>query len=154
MYKHILNLLDKGDIEYKSFKHEPVLDYKKAKKVRERFNFEGVESKSLFIKSKSGKYYVFVTVKGTRLDSKKMKKLLGEKVSIASGKELTEKTDCIPGCAAPFGYSKEITLIIDKNIFSYDKFVFSPAKPEITIEIRTKDIKKILDVSENKIIYY
>lgn len=154
MYKDVINLLEKVNVEYNKYHHEPVLDYETAKKVKDEFNLVGVESKSLFLKSKSDKYYIFITEENKRMNSKEVKKLIGEKVSIASGKELTEITGCIPGCASPFGYDKGISIIVDKDIFNYERFVFSPGVPEITIEINTEDIKKILEASDNDIIYY
>ena len=68
----ILTKLKELQLDCKICEHEPVLDYEMAQKVDERFGLTGVESKSLFIKTKSGKYYVFLTVQGERLDSKAM----------------------------------------------------------------------------------
>lgn len=149
----ILAKLEELSIDCKVCEHEPVLDYETAKIVDERFGLTGVESKSLFIKTKSGKYYVFLTIAGERLDSKKMKNLLGEKVGVVSGEELTEVTGCQPGCAAPFGYAKEIGIIVSPVIFEYEKFIFSPGIPEMTVEAKTEDLKKILDTYENEIIW-
>ncbi|MBS4534496.1 YbaK/EbsC family protein [Clostridium sp. D2Q-14] len=154
MYEKIINILKKGKIKYSEYNHESVLDYDAAKRVRERFNLKGVESKSLFIKSKSNKYYVFVTLEEKRMNSKKIKKLIGEKISIALGEELEEITGMTPGCASPFGYSKDISMIVDKDVFKSEKFLFSPGVPEITIEIKGKDIQNIIELLDNPIIYY
>ena len=67
---------------------------------------------------------------------------------------VNRKTSCVPGCVSPFGYSDEITLIIDRKIYNYNKFLLSPGIPEITIEIPTKSINKILNIVENNILIY
>lgn len=149
----ILGRLKDLAIDCKICEHEPVLDYETAALVDERFHLTGVESKSLFIKTKSGRYYIYITVQGERLDSKAMKALLGEKVGVASGEELTEVTGCQPGCAAPFGYAKEIGIIVNPIIFEHEKFIFSPGVPEMTVEANTEDLKKILDSCDNEIIW-
>ncbi|OUB38474.1 hypothetical protein BK740_26825 [Bacillus thuringiensis serovar argentinensis] len=83
-----------------------------------------------------------------------MKELIGKRVSICSSEELVEKTSCVPGCVAPFGYQDEVTLIIDKKIYNYNKFLLSPGVPELTIEIHTEDINKILNIVKNNILIY
>lgn len=74
MYEDVLALLHKTNVSYEKFEHEPVLDYETNRIVRERLGLQGTPSKSLFLKSKSGNYYVFFTLEGTRLDQGEMKK--------------------------------------------------------------------------------
>ncbi|MDI6721865.1 MAG: YbaK/EbsC family protein, partial [Candidatus Aenigmarchaeota archaeon] len=64
-----------------------------------------------------------------------------------------EKTGCEPYCAIPFGYNKEVIIVVDDDIFKHDKFIYSPGPPEKTIEIDTKDVSKILDSVENQVIH-
>jgi len=155
LYENTINLLKKTDIEYRKVEHEPVLSYEKAEEIRKRFNLTGIESKSMFMKTKDGRHIMFISIEGERVDTKLVKSLLGSKVSFCPAEELTEQTGCIPGCATPFGHKKEITLLVDKCIFQQTgKFIFSPGPAEKTIEIDFKDIKKILEISENYIIYY
>jgi Ala-tRNA(Pro) deacylase len=56
LYKRNMELLKSLGIEYKECKHEPVLDYETAGKVKKRFNLTGIESKNLFLKTKDGRY--------------------------------------------------------------------------------------------------
>lgn len=154
MYHQVIQVLEKADIPYSQYEHEPILNYDTDREIRERFNLEGVPSKSLFLKDKQGNNYVLVTIEGEKLDSKFMKELIGRRVSICSAEELIEQTSCVPGCVAPFGYKDEVTLVIDKKIYNYNKFLLSPGVPELTIEIDTKDIHKILDIVDNNILIY
>ena len=59
MYEDVLALLHKTNVSYEKFEHEPVLDYETDRIVRETW-LTRHSSKSLFLKSKSGDYYVFL----------------------------------------------------------------------------------------------
>ncbi len=155
LYENTINLLKKAGVEYREVEHEPVLSYEKAEEVRKRFNLTGTENKSLFMKAKDGRYLMFISIEGKRVDSKAIKDLVGSKVSFCSAEELTEQTGCVAGCATPFGHKMEITLIVDKDIFAKTgKYIFSPGPAKKTIEIDIDDVKKILEASENPIVYY
>ena len=67
MYEDVIALLHKTNASYEKFEHEPVLDYETDGSC-ERLGLQGTPSKSLFLKSKSGDYYVFFTLEGTRLN--------------------------------------------------------------------------------------
>ncbi len=133
--------------------HEPVLDYALAAEIRRRFGLTGVESKSLFLRLKSGGYCMYVTIEGKRADFDRLKEVLGCKVSVASQEELQEQTGCRPFCAVPFGHSDGITLVVGRGIFQHDKFLYSPGPPEKTIEIGTSDVRRILEAVKNRVVY-
>ncbi len=149
MYNKIKNILKENNIKYEEYDHEPILSFKTAKEVRDRLQYNGVESKSLFIKDKSGNYYIFVTTEGKKLDSKAIKNIVGERVSICSGEELTQITQCVPGCVSPFGYEENISLVIDQDIFNHDKIIFSPGVPEKTFIITSNEFKEVLNNINN-----
>lgn len=154
MYNYIKNILKENNIKFEEYDHEPILSFEKAKEVRERLQYTGVESKSLFIKDKSGNYYIFVTTEGKKLDSKVVKNIVGEKVSICSGEELIQITPCVPGCVSPFGYEENISLIIDEEIFNHEKIIFSPGVPEKTFIITSNEFKKVLNNISNTVYKY
>ena len=147
-------LLDRAGVAYREVEHEPVYDYETAARVRELFGLEGVESKNLFLKTRDGRYAIFVTVQGKRLDSKAMKRLLGSAVSVGSDAELTEMTGCEPGCAVPFGHDASIVLVIDDEIFRHQRFIFSPGPPSQTMVIDTASIPAILSAGANEVVRY
>jgi Ala-tRNA(Pro) deacylase len=152
LYKRNIKLLKELNIQFKECDNEPVLSYEAAAKARKQFQLTGTESMNLFLKTKKGEYCMLITVEGKRANFDKLKELLGSKVSIASQDELKEKTGCERYCAIPFGYNKEIIIIVDREIFKHNKFIYSVGPPEKTIEIETKNINKILDSLENRII--
>ena len=81
--------------------------------------------------------------------SQKIKDKLGVKISVASQEELKSQTGCEPYCAIPFGYPKEITILIDPEIYNQQKFIFSPGPTEKTIEIAGKDVEIIFSALPN-----
>ncbi len=125
MHLETYELLDRLNLKYQPYEHEPVLDYETAAMVDEKYHIEGVESKSLLMKTKSGKYYLLITTSDQRMDRKYMKQLLGEKVSIAAPEELMELAGYEAGCAAPFCYPKEVGFLVDTYLFTLDKIIIS-----------------------------
>lgn len=149
LYKNNIANLKNLRIAFTECTSEPVLSYETAEKVRKEFGLTGVESKSLFLKGKNGKYYMFVSIEGKRADFESLKRATGTKISVASPKELKDQTGCEPYCAIPFGYPAEVSILIDSGIYAGQKFIFSPGPPEKTIEINTKDLDIILDALPN-----
>ena len=153
---NFFNLLSNLKINCKVCEHEPVLDFGKATEIDARFGLTGKETKSLFIKGKSGKYYIYMTTEDKRMDSKRVKQLINEKVSIVNSEDMKTILGCEPGCIPPFGYDTDLidTIIVDIDIRDYDKFICSCGIPEMTIEIDTKYLEKILTTSYTTVIEY
>ncbi|MGL5257419.1 MAG: YbaK/EbsC family protein [Proteocatella sp.] len=154
IYNNIVSLMKNLDISYEEYEHEPILDYEKAKELAAVFKWEGTESKSLMLKDKEDRLYVFITLEGKRIDTKKAKNITLQKLSICSGEELIERTGCVPGCVSPLGYSEGVTFIVDNEIFLQDKLLFSPGLAEKTFIVKASDMKKMIGNINNKIYFY
>lgn len=154
MYEEVISLLHKTNTLYEKFEHEPIFNYETDRLVRERLGFTGMPSKSLFLKAKDGSYYVFFTLEGTRLDMKTLKELIGTRLSLCSPDELREITGCVPGCVAPFGYTKDVTIIVDTAVYTYEKLCISPGVPQFTIVLSAEELHKILSTCENTVLEY
>jgi len=154
LYERNLSLLKESGITFREVEHEPVLDYEAASRVRDRFGLTGKESKSVFLRLKDGRYGMFVTVEGKRADLKHIRELTGSRASICSDEELIRETGCVPRCACPFGHKPEILLILDNEVFRYDKLLYSPGPPERTVEVATKDIERLLAGLPNTVLRY
>ena len=141
MYEDVLALLHKTNVSYEKFEHEPVLDYETDRIVRERLGLQGTQVKAYF-KIKVWRLLRIFTLEGTRLNRGEMKELSGERLSLCSPDELRDKTGCTPGCVAPFGYSHDVTIIVDNAIYTYDKILITPGVPEFTIELSTEELKR------------
>ena len=138
--------LRKAGAQFTEYTHEPVLNYETAAKVSAELGITGAESKCLFAKSKSGRYFMFVTTQDVRADWKALKTLTGESLSMCTGDELLSVTGYVPGCAGPFGLPESVTVVADEKIFALDKYVFSGGIPEQTIVISGPDLKKAIEL--------
>ena len=154
LYQNIINLLQKNNIQYQEFDHDPILSYEDAERERKKFNWQGVESKNVFMKGKDGNYYVFLTIAGQKVDFEKLKELIGTRCSIASHEDVENIIKCVPGCVIPFGFAENITIIIDPQIFDHNQYLFSPGQTDKTIQINPNDLKIIFEKLSNKIFFF
>ncbi len=138
--------LQQANAIFQEYTHEPVLNYETAAKVSARLGITGTESKCLFAKTKSNRYFMLVTTQETRADWKALKQLTGESLSMCSGDELLSVTGYVPGCAGPFALPASVIVIADSKIFTLEKYVFSGGIPEITLVISGADLKKAIDI--------
>lgn len=56
-----MQIIKKLHLKPRIVTHEPVLNYEIANKVDQELGLTGTETKSLFLKGKSGNYYLFIT---------------------------------------------------------------------------------------------
>ncbi len=150
LYENIIGLLKQHFVPYTEFDHDPILNYEDAEKQKQAFQWTGIESKNVFMKGSDGKYYVFVTFQGQRVDFKKLKELLGVKLSIASEEDVRTVIHCVPGCVAPFGFSDQITILLDPALFTHTDYLFSPGVTTKTIQTNAQELKKIFDSIPNR----
>lgn len=149
----IKQILDKYNLEYKYAIHKPIRTYQDAIEVDKEFGFTGVESKNLFIKDSNKNYYVFITSINVRFDRGLFKELFNDKFSLTDNNELNSITGYEVGSIPGFDYPSNITLIIDKDIFNHTKYICSAGIPTQSFEIEPKQLLKIYDDLDNKIIY-
>lgn len=152
IYSKIIDLLQEYKIPFKEFEHAPILSYEDAEREKANFNWEGVESKNVFMKGGDDQYYVFVTVQGEKVDFKKLKELLNVKMSIATSEDVINVIQCVPGCVCPFGFASEITILIDSKLFTYTDYLFSPGVTTKTIHTNIQEMKIIFENLPNKVI--
>ncbi|WP_282793602.1 YbaK/EbsC family protein [Streptomyces sp. CC224B] len=152
--QRVADLFAEAGVDFSPHEHEPVLDYETAAAVRERFGLTGTETKSLFLRGKSGRYAMFVSVEGRRLDTARARAALGEKFSIASGEELRSVTGCVPGCAVPFGLPPQVTLLLDSAVGQERWLIFSPGPPTETIEVEASDWAALVSKTGNPLVKY
>ena len=148
-YETIISLLNEHKVPYQEFDHDPILSYENAEREKAKFGWSGVESKNVFMKGNDDRYYVCVTVQGKRVDMKKLKELLGVKLSIASEDDVRDVIHCVPGCVAPFGFSPDIVVLLDMTIFAHTDYLFSPGVTTKTIHADLRDLKRVFDALPN-----
>ncbi|MCI3934987.1 YbaK/EbsC family protein [Streptomyces sp. AN091965] len=152
--QRVAEVFARSGVDFSPHAHEAVLDYETAAEVRERFQLTGTETKSLFLRGKSGRHTMFVSVEGQRLDTARARAALGEKFSIASGDELKAVTGCEPGCAVPLGLPPQVTLLIDSAIEHEPRLILSPGPPTETIEVSASEWAALLSETDNPVVKY
>ena len=152
--ERVAELFAKSGVDFSPHVHEPVTSYETAALVRERFGLTGTETKSLFLRRKSGGYAMFISIEGQRLDTGRARAALGEKVSLASGDELQSVTGCVPGCAVPFGLPPEVSLLVDDSLLSEARLIFSPGPPTETIEVGAEEWAVLMSNAANPVLKY
>lgn len=149
--KNILEIIDKNNSEYKLFSHGPALTYEDLEQARKETGFAGTEGKCLVLKA-DGRFVVCVTLSRKRIDFDKAKeKLNAKKIRLASKEELKEHFGAEPGCAYPFGFGKEIDTYVDPEVYDQEWFLFSPALPTKTVQIKGSSLKDIFRNLQNKV---
>ena len=146
-------ILKELNLEPRIVTHEPILNYETAEKVDKELGLTGTESKTLFLKGKSGRFYLFITLATERMDSKELKNILGEKVKLVSGDEMTETTGMQPGCMTPFGLEDGLikAVVVDPKIYNEEKLICAFGSETMSVEIKSDDLKKVLEYSYKEI---
>lgn len=76
-------------------------------------------------------------------------------IRFASQDEITKSVQATIGSIPPFGFeNSDIPIFIDRELFSHDYFIFNPSIPTKSIQIGTKDLKKIYDSLGNPKKYF
>jgi len=144
--KKCFEIVQKLNLKPRIVTHEPILNYETAAKVDEELGLTGIETKTLFLKSKTNNYYLFITLATERMDSKLIKSLLEEKVNMVSGDEMIELT-IQPGCMTPFGLKDGLikTVIVDQKIYKENKLILAFGSETMSMEILPEDLKTLLE---------
>lgn len=150
-YKKLLGFLDKNKVDYKLFSHKPAFSYEELLEAQKEAGFFGTEMKCLVLKSEKS-FIVYVTIQGNKADFDKIKRFLEIKeLRLATSKELKGEFGAEPGCAYPFGFSKEVPIFIDPVIYTQDWLLFSPVLPDKTIQAKAIELKKVFDNLDNRV---
>lgn len=147
-------LLKEQSIYFELYNHDPIYTNEDAVIMKEEKGFKGTETKALFLKGKSGQYYSFVTFTTKRADFKRLKQVVGEKVAVVKQDEMEAITSQKAGAVTPLGYESTVAMIVDGGLFKQEKLVFAPARPDQTMVILAKDLKKVIDLLGNELFVY
>ncbi|WP_373471478.1 YbaK/EbsC family protein [Carnobacterium alterfunditum] len=146
--------LREHSIYFELYDHDPIYTNEDAVTMKEEKGFTGTETKALFLKGKSGKYYSFVTFTTKRTDFKRLKQVVGEKVAVVKQDEMEAVTNQKSGAVTPLGYESSVAMIVDEELFKQEKLVFAPARPDQTMVILAEDLREIIGLLENKLFIY
>ena len=151
-FEQIKKILDTEKVAYQIIDHEPVHTSKQAAQVRGLSMAEG--AKSLLIKSNAA-FFLVILPGNRKLDSKKIKTLLGtKKLRFATPEEVVQIMHCKIGACYPFGEIIGLKTVVDIELSKNTFISFNPGLHDKTIRIRWEDYQKITkpeikDISKN-----
>lgn len=153
--KNCYEIIKKLNLKPTVAEHEPILNYETADKVDKELGWNGTESKTLFLKGKSGNFYLYITLATSRMDSKLLKRTVGEKVNMVSGDEMIELTNMKPGCMTPFGFDHSLIncVIIDPSIYNEKELICAFGSETMSMQIVPSDLETIIKDCYDNIIY-
>ncbi|MBI2086330.1 YbaK/EbsC family protein [Candidatus Daviesbacteria bacterium] len=150
-YLEVIKLLDENQVSYKLFSHKAALTYEDLAQAQKETGFFGTEGKCMVIKV-DDKFIVYATLQGRRLNFDAIKNALhANKLRLASPEELKEYFGAEPGCAYPFGFSKDIDIFINPEIYKQEWLLFSPVLPTKTVQAKGEDLERVFDNLPNKV---
>ncbi|WP_070971693.1 YbaK/EbsC family protein [Vibrio sonorensis] len=152
IYRDTLGMLSQLSIDYQLWQHEEILDFETDLLVAKRLGWQGVHTKSLFLKLKGGGYAIYLTDMDSRLDSKLLKNTLGTKVSICSNEEMIGKLGCVPGAVCPFATAREVITVVNHQLFDKKQLLFTPGVPTETVGFSGESLEKLLKSMPNQLI--
>ena len=150
MYQKIIDILKEKSISYQEISHEVSTSCEHSAELRASVGLEWVGSKNIVFHAK-GKFYLVTTLGTKDIKARKFKGEFGTKdIRFASQEEITSLWLWVIGSIAPFGFeNSEVPLFIDSEIFEHEYFMFNPADPCKSIQIKTSDFRKIYDDIKN-----
>jgi Ala-tRNA(Pro) deacylase len=145
-FDKLIELLKKNNARYKLVFHELAGKSKEVSEIRGSKLEQG--AKAMLLKTKD-KYILAILGAHLKLDLKKIKHLLNEKVSFASPEEVKELTGCEIGSVPPFSFDDRVILLIDESITKVDEIAFNAARLDASIFLDSRDY---LDITKAKIV--
>lgn len=151
-YLNLIRLLDESKVNYKLFTHKAALTYEDLAQAQKESGFFGTEGKCLVLKTEK-RFIVYVTLQGQRVNFIKIKETLGiNKIRLVNPEELKEYFGAEPGCAYPFGFSKDVDIFVDPTIYQQEWLLFSPVLSTRTVQAKGEDLKRVFDQLPNNIV--
>jgi Ala-tRNA(Pro) deacylase len=143
VYKNIVKLLNEHKVPFQLLAHESVYTSEEAARVRGLDQSMG--AKSLLLKADSD--YVLAVLPGSeRLDSKKLREILGTKqLRFATPEEVKDMMGCEIGACYPFGNIINIKMIVDQKLAQNEFIAFNPGLHHQTIKLKWKDYVRMVE---------
>jgi Ala-tRNA(Pro) deacylase len=156
MDQTLKSYLKEHNIQYKIHTHQPVFTVEESKKIDKQMP-RVFHTKNLFLKDEGKKFFLVSMSANKRLDLKKLKEKLNakKKLSFGTAEQLKEHLNLSPGSVSIFGmiYSKDVTLILDKQIWQAPIVGFHPNINTATLELSHENLEKFYNsIKTEKII--
>ncbi len=150
VFEKIKQALEDHGAKYTTHHHEPVVTSAQASEVRGTDMHQG--AKALVIRGNKTKEHIpCVMPADPRLDSKKLRAIIGERTSFA--KDPVDVTGCVRGSVPPFGSIIGLKTYMDGRLSENEEITFNAGSLTDSIEMKYKDyivIEKpeVVDITE------
>jgi Ala-tRNA(Pro) deacylase len=147
---HLLEIMDKWDIEYNLHSHPPVRTVNQSREIQGRFltsESGGCHVKNLYLRDRKKVNVLLVAQQDRIIDLKKLKLTIGTShLSLGSEQRLMEHLGIRPGAVSPLsminGVKKNVILFIDIKLQSCLKIYVHPLVNDRTVELSIKNLEK------------
>ena len=141
-FEKLKSFLDENNISYEYKEHEEVRTSEEAAKARGEDIRIG--AKAMILKA-DDKFIMFVLSAAKKIDSRRVKEILGVKsLRFATPEEVENLTGCIPGGVPPFANIFGLGLIVDKTIPMNEFMAFNAGERTKSLKLKTKDYLALL----------
>ncbi len=150
LYKKIIEYLNSKKIDYSLTEHEPVYTSDQAAHISQHPPEEGAKSLAL----NAGERIGVVTVSGAeRINFKGIQNALKtKKINMCNEEVIKKKLNTEIGGLAPFGYDKDVIIIVSKKLLTQKKVHINPGRNDATLMISGNDFNKIMADQKARII--
>ena len=150
LYKY----LNKLDIKYELFEHEPHSTVSQSKKNRK--GMKGFHLKNIFLRDKKKQNFLIIVQEDLKIDLKGLpKKISSSRVSFGSSDSLSQKLGVLPGSVTPLALinnkERDVSLFIDERIKNAERIFCHPLINDKTIALSYLGLKKFFDSLKVKI---
>ena len=136
VFSEIKKLLEEKNLSFEVMEHEPCHTSEQAAKIRGTRIEQG--AKALVFRSE-GKFLMAVVAGDTKVDFKKLKKVIGsKKLTLATPDEVFAQTHCKIGSVPPFGNLFGLPVYCDVSLTQNKKIWFNAGKHEVSMGMPLK----------------
>ncbi len=141
--EQIRSLLSSKSIPFKYLEHEPTPTSIDSARVRGTPLHEG--AKALILRtSKSNANYMVVLPGDRKIDSKKLKEVIGENFSFEKPEVIYEKYGLVIGGVPPFGFLFDIQTFYDTAILKNENVSFNCGTKSQSIDMKVNGFKEVV----------
>lgn len=143
--QQLFEYLDELGIAHKTYDHAPIFTVDEGADIKA--NMPGGHTKNLFLKDKSGHFFLICALGETPIRINKLHPMLGcKRLSFGKAEPLLELLGMTAGSVTLFSIlndkNNEVTLILDKALLNHDIVNFHPLLNDATTAISSADMIK------------
>ena len=143
---NVMRILDSKNIEYKFYNYKADAALTGVDVAHKLNKDENTVFKTLVTVGKSKEHYVFVIPVNKELDLKKASSAVSEKnISMVKSKDLLALTRYIHGGCSQKKKKKSFKTVLHDSVSNFDTITFSAGRIGCQVELKVKDILKIID---------